>query len=475
MNDLSYLKRDEETICAISTARGMGGISVIRVSGDKAESLVRKLCPFLPKTCESHRIYYGFIKDFQSQVEIDEVLVSYFSKGRSFTGEKTLEISSHGGNFISQKIILELQKAGARMAERGEFTYRSFMNGRIDLTQAEGVLAIIEAESASSSRLALRQLKGRLSQTFKEIEDQLIWILAHLEAQIDFTSEDIVYSSGKELLAHGLRLQAQLDGILSTYEKGRQFKEGVQVSIIGKPNVGKSSLFNALLGEDRAIVSAQEGTTRDYIEGRILIEGVFYYLRDTAGLRDTKDETEKLGVERSLKSVEESDLIFLVLDKAQDLRDLKRTPKNSLAKWYFIFNKSDLIPEREQNCFLEEQIKYLLQWVGLSHKAPIRERCYMVSAENSTGLEPLLDSLKRFSLGRYGEDSAIITQARHFDLLKVASERLATAIELLRKEMSPEFIAFELQDSLVSIQRLLGKQYDDEVMDRIFKEFCLGK
>ena len=503
---MNCLKRDEDTICAISTARGTGGLSVIRISGDHAESVVRKLCLFLPKTCQSHRIYYGFIKSFEDEIEIDEVLVSYFAKGRSFTGEQTLEISSHGGNFISQKIIFELQKAGARIADRGEFTYRSFMNGRIDLAQAEGVLAMIESEGEASSRLALKQLKGELSQTFKSIEDRLTWILAHLEANIDFASEDIQYSSDEELLSHSLDLQTELGKILSTYNKGRQLREGVDVSIIGEPNVGKSSLFNALLSEDRAIVSAQAGTTRDYVEGQLLIDGVVCCLRDTAGLRDTHDEIEKLGMERSLKSARESDIIFLVLDLAKpfngNIKDF--IIKSPLQKLSFIFNKSDLISEREHGRLLDEKVGDILELISLtriSHKSSamtaetlsikdgtfseegcnlvdrelIKKRCFIVSAEDSTGISFLLDSLKCFSIGRYAEDSAIITQARHFELLKVAYERLSAAIQLLHERMSPEFVAFELQDSLVSIQQLLGKRYDDDVMDRVFKEFCLGK
>ena len=306
---MSYFKIKEDTICAISTSRGVGGLSVIRVSGPQSKAIVSKLCSFLPSSCESHKIYYGFIKGLDKK-EMDEVLVSYFAKGRSFTGEETIEISSHGGNFISQSIIVELQKAGSRIAERGEFTYRSFMNGRIDLPQAEAVLTIIESESHASSQLALKQLKGHLSEIFKSMEERLISFLAHLEADIDFASEDIEYHSGRSLLPEALKLQSELKEILSTYKKGRQIKEGVYIAIIGEPNVGKSSLFNSILGEDRAIVSSQEGTTRDYVEANLIIDGISYYFRDTAGLRDTKDEIEKLGMERSLRSARESDLIF---------------------------------------------------------------------------------------------------------------------------------------------------------------------
>ena len=491
---LDNLKMNEDTICAISTARGVGGISVIRVSGPQAKDIVSKLCPFLPSECESHRVYYGFIKKLD-KTDIDEALVSYFAEGRSFTGEQTLEISSHGGYFIGQSLITELQKSGARMANRGEFTYRAFMNGRMDLSQAEGVLAMIESQSQTSSQLALKQLKGHLSQTFKSIEERLIYILAHLEADIDFSSEDIEYSSGGDLLLKALDLQLEINQVLSTYKKGRQIREGVDVSIIGEPNVGKSSLFNTLLGEDRAIVSTQVGTTRDCIEGMRTIEGVCYYFKDTAGLRKAQDEVEKMGIERTLNSSQDSDLIFLTFDLSKEASNfsegdiekmgIERTLNSSqdvegiilnspLEKLYFIFNKSDLVPPGEHIVLLERRIKEISKRTSKDEDT-LRKRCFLVSATQSQGIRTLLLSLEDFSTSRWAEDSVIITQARHFELLKAAQERLSAAIDLLKKEVGSEFTAFELQDSLSSVQQILGKQYDDEVMDRVFKDFCLGK
>ena len=467
----------KDTICGISTARGRGGISVIRVSGSCAKDIVSRLCFFLPKDCKSHCIYYGFIRRFQSKEEIDEVLVSYFAQGRSFTGEQTLEISSHGGNFISQSIILELQKAGARAAQRGEFTYRSFMNGRIDLSQAEGILAMIESESHLASQLALKQLKGNLSDTFKKIEDQLIYILAHLEAHIDFSYEDIQCDSINDLMDRSVQLQSTLKKLLSTYKKGRQIKEGVEITIIGEPNVGKSRLFNAILGEDRAIVSKQEGTTRDYVEGKMLIEGVTYYLRDTAGLRDTQNEIELLGMEKSIKLARESDLVFLVLNlkESSNCHVENFISESPLEKLYFIFNKSDLISDYEHPFLLKKQLKNILQIKKTDNKEFVKKRSFLVSAIHYTGVGDMINALETFSLERYTEDSSIITQARHFELLNTAYDRLVQSIELLQEKASAEFVAFELQESLFSIQQILGRQYSDEVMDRVFKEFCLGK
>lgn len=479
-----WLQENKDTICGISTARGRGGISIIRVSGIHAKDVVTKLCPFLPEVCESHRIYYGFIRRLQEETEIDEVLVSYFARGRSFTGEETLEISSHGGEFISQNIILELQKSGARVAQRGEFTYRSFMNGRIDLAQAEGVLAMIESESHRSSQLALNQLKGQLSQIFKDIEDQMTYILAQLEVNIDFSSEDIQCTPLTELLSRSLKLHSTLEEILSTYKKGRQIKDGVGIAILGEPNVGKSSLFNVVLGENRAIVSRKAGTTRDYVEGRIFIEGVAYHIKDTAGLRETEDEIEWLGMQRSIELAQESDVIFLVLDLRKPFNGKVNEfiSKNSLDKLYFIFNKSDLIPQDEKNSFLKRQLENIILAKESASTQPcdvnmnfLKERSFIVSALRSEGIDSLFSSLEGFSLGRFTEDSVVITQARHFELLKVAHERLSQSIVLLKEDASVEFISFELQEGLLAIQQILGKQYDDEVMNRVFKEFCLGK
>ncbi len=508
---MHYLRRDEDTICAISTARGRGGISIIRVSGEGSEAIVRHLCPFLPHSCESHRIYYGFIRDYDLKKEIDEVLVSYFAKGRSFTGETTLEISSHGSDFISQRILLELQRAGARMAEKGEFTYRSFMNGRMDLVQAEGVLAMIESESQTSARLALKQLRGRLSQAFTKIKDKLLWILAHLEAHIDFSLEDIPHKSEKELLDVSLKLQEEIQHMLSSYKKGCEIRNGVNVSIVGEPNVGKSSLLNVLLGADRAIVSDHAGTTRDCVEGRLFLEGVVYNLTDTAGLRDSSDEIENMGIERSLKSIEDSDVVFLVFDLTKAISSTgmhikKLISENMLDKLYLVFNKLDIASLEEQSILLGERKKEVLERLRQetifnkgrhnenkdslrghlknslgdkngeeSIKRFTNERSFCISALNSFGIEDLLGALKNFAHGRYAGNSTIIAHARHFELLRNVNERLEVGNELLRQGSSFEFVAFEFQEGLVSIQKLLGKQYDDEVMDKVFQQFCLGK
>ncbi len=313
------LEKDKDTICAISTAPGVGGIAVLRVSGEKAFSVVKSICAFLPGNPESHRVYYGFLNTFEANENIDEVLVTYFKKGRSFTGEETLEISCHGGEYLSQKILNELRKSGARLAEKGEFTYRAFMQGNLDLVQAESVLALIESQSKESANLALRQLKGELSDVFSQLEEDLLWTAANLEANIDYASEDIVVATQDVIDSRLQKVKRTISEMLFSYEKGRIAREGLQVALAGKPNVGKSSLLNLLIEQDRAIVTDQPGTTRDTVEAKIRIGGTTVNLVDTAGLRETSDIIEQAGIDKANIAHKESDLVIFLIDLSKPL------------------------------------------------------------------------------------------------------------------------------------------------------------
>lgn len=473
---------DEDTICALSTPSGVGGIAVIRISGLKALQISRKLCPFLPKKAESHRIYYGICCSLGSDGEnpgesLDEVLVSYFADGRSFTGEETIEISCHGGQVITATLLKELVKAGCRMATRGEFTYRAFMNGRLDLVQAESVLSLIESQSRQSAKVALRQLQGHLSNEFQRIESDLLWILAHLEASIDFSTEGIEVVSTSVLVERTEGLIGFLDRLLESYNQGRVIRDGLQVALVGRPNAGKSSLLNAVLKEDRAIVTAHAGTTRDTVEGRISVAGIPVTFVDTAGLRETNDEIEKAGIERSRAAMKKSDFIFCVVDLGSadwraELAEVFDPSKKDAdegsekaAERYYIFNKMDLDRSGE----LRAEARAELERRG------VLERGFFVSALTHEGLsliESLVsDRVKMFS----SESSNVVTQGRHFELLQKIRTCLSTAIELMRVDSSPEFIAFELQESIRAVHELLGKEFHEQVIDRIFKEFCLGK
>lgn len=465
---MGLLARDDQTICAIATPPGTGGIAVIRVSGESALEISKNVCLFLKgKRIQSHTVHYGTLRSADGNEEVDEVLVSYFASGKSFTGEETIEISCHGSQHIAGRILKELIVSGARLAEPGEFTYRAFMSGRIDLVQAEGVLELIESQSQRASQLALRQLKGEQSRELSEIENSLTWILAHLEANIDFAAEDIEVAS-TEVLKNRLQESLQsIDDILATYAIGKAITQGLHVALVGKPNAGKSSLLNALLDEDKAIVTDVAGTTRDIVEGEIWIEGYKIQLHDTAGLRAASDQIESLGIDKTKAAIEKMDLTLLVIDPEDDISSLeiealKRPVEDESVA--ILFNKSDIVSN------------------SIDYKKWIRDRFekdiefFVVSAVNRQGLDKLKGALlERMTRLIPDVGSAAISNSRHYELLRQSQDFAQRGFNLLVEAESPEFIAFELQSSLVAIQEILGKKFDDEVMDKVFSEFCLGK
>lgn len=469
---MSLLGRDEDTICAVATPPGKGGISVIRVSGKAAYPCVRKLCAFLPESPESHKVHYGLLKNQES--DIDEVLVTYFEKGRSFTGEETVEISTHGSPTITSMVLSELNQLGARMAEPGEFTYRAFMSGRIDLVQAEGVLSVIESQSPRANRLALKQLQGHNSSELKEIEDELTWVLAHCEANIDFAAEDIETASSDQLTNRLLNSQKGIQKLISGYKIGKGIQEGLFISLLGYPNVGKSSLLNRFVGFDRAIVTEVPGTTRDVVEESVWYQGFKLVFSDTAGVREATDQVERLGIQRSLDMVDQADKVLLVLDSSEPFRvdpSLKGVPalKNKLV---VLFNKSD---QSVHNDSSRSQVIRELETL-FDFPADKEIPFFEVSAKDETGLEEVLGYLvKEYQEFSESQESAIISNARHRELLDKSAASVAKALSLIGENQSPEFVAFELQTGLMAIQEILGKKFDDEVMDRVFKEFCLGK
>ena len=468
---------DEDTICALSTPAGVGGIAVIRVSGSLALELTRKLCGFLPTTPESHKIYLGICRSIDQSEALDQVLTAFFSNGKSFTGEETVEISCHGGPVVTAAILRELIKAGIRPAKRGEFTYRAFMNGRMDLVQAEAVLGLIESQTQHGAKIALRQLQGHLSDDFKKIEDDHLWILAHLEASIDFSTEDIEVVTLKALIDRTMNLLNHVEKLISSYSQGRIIREGLQIALIGRPNVGKSSLLNALLKEDRAIVTAQAGTTRDLIEGRVMFSGVPVTFVDTAGLRDSESEVEMIGIERSKSARDRSDFIFHVVDLSSDnweedvsgsFADLAEKPNV-----FLILNKTDLDSNGRRRQLCEAKISEI--WTEKGAKERVKHDVFWVSAVSRAGLSELEDRVGQLVGEIDAENSSVVTQARHLERLQKIQSCLLNAVRLMKENASPEFTAFELQESIRAIHELLGKEFDEQVIDRIFKEFCLGK
>ena len=456
---MRILATDKDTICALATAHGIGAISVIRISGARAVEITRKLAAFLPEKPESHKIYYGYLKSADANSAIDEVLISYFAEGRSFTGEECLEISCHGSDVLVDEILRHLLLSGARPAERGEFTYRAFMNGRIDLVQAESVQALIQSRSQRAAQLALRQLQGDFSRRLKSLLDQTTWILANLEANIDFASEDIEIASSDVLVRRCESLLREIRELLGSYRKGMIIRNGYQVALVGRPNAGKSSLLNAIAGEERAIVTPIAGTTRDFVEAELSEEGLSLTLVDTAGLRKTDDPVEKIGVERTLRKMKDVDLVLYVVDAAEGLTAEEKEFFGHIPweKCALVVNKVDLNPKTEG-----------------AEKTPAVETL-KVSATSGTGLSELKGWLKSRLRFVVSEDSTVVSNARHFEGLITAADALEKALPLLREGESPDLIALELQSGLRAIHEILGLTYDDQVMDRVFAEFCLGK
>jgi len=447
---MALFRDDRETICALSTPPGVGGIAVVRLSGDGALQICRKLAPFLPNHAESHRVYYGLLLSADGAEEIDEVLLTYFGEGRSFTGEATCEISVHGSPVIVSRVLKELILAGARPADPGEFTYRAFLNGRIDLAQAEAVLQLIESQSESARRVALRQLKGNLSKSVAQVEDQLVGVLAELEANLDFSQEDIVFAPITRLRESLLEAQARIGSLLSSFRAGRIAKNGFTVAILGLPNVGKSSLLNAISGLERAIVSDQPGTTRDPVEIEVPVGSHLVRFVDTAGIRESTDTIEQMGIDRTWSVSKQADMIFWVDDFGHPLPPPEL---NSGARVVRVRNKVDLLGE------------------GTTWDVDL----VPISAKNGFGVDRLFQVVTE-ELAKIGQEQDVtLLIGRHFDLLKKAQGCVLKGLQILSEGASPEFVIFEIHEALSLVMEVQGKRVDDEVMDQVFRQFCLGK
>jgi tRNA modification GTPase TrmE len=471
--------RDQDTICAVSTPHGVGGISVIRVSGPRTLSFVQKISPFLPEHPESHRVYFGNIKTAETAQEIDEVLVTYFKHGKSFTGEEVIEISCHGSPVICQTILNELITLGARAADRGEFTYRAFMNGKLDLVQAESVLSLIESQSQQAAKLALRQLKGSLSKKLEEVEDDMTWILAHAEAGIDFSTEDIKIVDNTLVLSRLAKIETILEELVGTFKTGRLLKDGFRVVLTGLPNVGKSSLLNLFLEDERAIVTDIPGTTRDVIHGDTSFEGVKFTFLDTAGLRESvSDLVEKIGIQKSKEATGESDVVFFVFDienglSAEELTILEGLdPKNT----YILANKTDRLSQLPaKNDLLKPlQNSKFFQKIG-DLEAFMKRRVFFVSALDKKMRAQVLNELVQEFADLQVENTVLISNSRHLENLTRALENTRRSKVVVTASLGDEFLSLELKESLIAIHETLGKRFDDQIMDRVFKEFCIGK
>lgn len=461
--------QQNDTICAVASPPGEGAVSIIRVSGAESLSIVRGIAPFLPQEVESHKIYYGHLIDRESNTRLDEVLLAYFAKGRSFTGESTVEIFCHGSPVVVEGVLQVLISSGARAANRGEFTFRAFMNGRIDLAQAEGVLALIQSQSARASSQALRLLGGETSKEVSLIEENLVWALSRLEANIDFASEDIEFASHDEIVGRLIGAKNRIESLLRTYKAGRILKAGLRVAIIGAPNVGKSSLLNALAEENRAIVSARPGTTRDAIAIDIQIDGHKVAFVDTAGLRDSDDEIECIGIARAHEELKKSDLVLFIYDQSapdsvEEILELYDSVESKLA----VANKVDLI---SPDLNLQSTFNPAL----LDSTSAVLKPDVCVSALSGQGISELKLKIAQHIRTQFYENNNVVMSARQFELLGRMSEFVDRGIKLALDCESPEFIISDIQAALELCMEIVGKKFDDQILDRVFKDFCLGK
>jgi tRNA modification GTPase len=471
---MGYLAGDQQTICAVSTPSGFGGISVIRVSGTQAYGIVRKISKGLPEIPESHRVYLASLFDLKFVEFIDQVLVTFFREGQSFTGEEVVEVSCHGNPLICETILSQLILGGARASERGEFTYRAFMNGKLDLVQAESVLSLIESQSQAARSLALRQLKGHLSASIAKMEDLMVWCLAHIEASIDFSTEGLEVVSESELNQKLTYLSDQLAEMVEGYRNGRIIKDGFRVALVGRPNVGKSSLLNFLCGEDHAIVTPIAGTTRDVVVGELLYGGQKLSFIDTAGLReDAVDEVERIGISRSRARALEADLVVFVFDLSVgiSIEDLVEFEKiGGLQNVIVLGSKADLVTDKNPMEKMREEMQKIHS-LGLSRTFKFD----VVSVLRESDKALILEWICSYSRNPTIDYGAVISQVRHFEELNKAMGFMLACREEFSRGIGAEFIALSLKEALLCVQRVLGKSYDDDVLDRVFKEFCLGK
>jgi len=456
---LNYMRIEtkEDTIIALATPPGVGAISVIRLSGSKSFIAIDQFFAGRIKliNAKSHTIHYGNI--VENNEIIDDVLVSIFKEPNSYTGEDSVEISTHGSPLIVEKIIsLLLTNPDLRAAEPGEFTKRAFLNNRLDLAQAEAVADLIYSRTTTSLRGARNQLNGILSAKVVEFRKKLIDNSSFIELELDFAEEDIELIKKEELIGRIKNIISEIDDLLRTYSFGKIIRDGINAVIIGEPNVGKSSILNYLLKESRAIVSSIPGTTRDTIREEISIDGLLFKLYDTAGIRTSREEIEKEGVDRSRKAVKNADLILFIGDVylgfssnvENELIDL-----NPTAKVIRVLNKIDLAVKKE---FSED---------------------FRVSAKTGDGMMHFIEGLKKQAIGEsaYSEKDAIVTNIRHYNCLRRAKESLIKAIETAKEGLSGEFLASDLRAAEFALAEIIGEVTPEDILNNIFSKFCIGK
>ena len=447
----------EDTIVAIASSSAVGAISIIRISGNEAINIANKLFTKDLTKVKTHTIHYGFIKD--KEEKIDEVLLTVMKSPKTFTKEDVVEINCHGGIATTNKVLELLLAQGARLAEPGEFTKRAFLNGRIDLLEAEATMDLISSKAESARKISMNTLTGETSNLIKELRQELIQIISNIEVNIDYPEyEDIEVLTINNILPNIKKFKIKLEEIIKKSEDSRVVKEGLKVGIIGKPNVGKSSLLNSLLEEEKAIVTNIPGTTRDIVEGSLILSGTTLNIIDTAGIRKTKDTVEMLGVEKSLKTIETSDLVIYILNNNEKLtkEEKELLEKIKDKKKIIVINKIDLESKLDKSQ-LENYIE--------------------ISVKEKKGIENIKEEIKRlFNIGEItSADITYLSNARSIALLKKALSNINESIKEIDKESPIDIVELSLKEAWNNLGQIIGETYTEELLDELFSRFCLGK
>lgn len=443
---------NDDIIVAIATSRLEAAISIIRLSGKDCIAFVQAFFTGKIINKESHTITYGYIKDHDQLV--DEVLVNIYRGTKTFTGEEMVEINCHGGVFITQKVLNLCLKKGARMAEHGEFSKRAFLNGRIDLSQAEAISDLITAKNDYASELALKGIQGNISHFIEDLREDLIKIITQIEVNIDYPEyEDVEELTADNLLPRSQSLRSKMNHIIESSKNVHLLKEGISTVIIGKPNVGKSSLLNALLNEDKAIVTDIAGTTRDIVEGTIRLDNIILNMIDTAGIRETEDIVENIGVTKAKQLIHKADLVLLVLDGSKPLtqEDKELLGLSEDTNRIIVLNKKD-------QGFIQD-----INGISISAK--------------DNDIEPLIEEIKTmFELGKIiSTQDDILANARQIQLLEKAKQALENAIEAMKNQIPTDLIVTDLYESWENLKEILGERAKEDLLDELFKRFCIGK
>ena len=462
---------DQSTICAISTPPGSGGIAVIRLSGSKAIQIAdliykspvknKKLSDQLANT-----LHFGAIRSDNEL--IDEVIVGLFKSPHSFTGEDMVEISCHGSVYIQQIILQLLISKGAALARPGEFTQRAFLNGKMDLSQAEAVADLIASSTAASHKLAMMQMRGGFSQEINQLREELLRFAALIELELDFSEEDVEFVDRRELIGLSKRIAKLLKKLTDSFRLGNAIKNGIPVAIIGETNVGKSTLLNVLLNEDKAIVSDIHGTTRDVIEDVMNIDGTLFRFADTAGIRETNNVIETMGIERSYLQLEKAEIVLLVIDATNNIisindRILKIREKITGQKLIVIANKVDIAPA--------DTVKELSEF-------PLHqnESLVFIAAKNRENMDQLIEAMKQaLDFKTIGSQDIVVSNVRHYEALKMALEAIDRVIIGLETDISGDFLAQDIRECIHYLGEITGEISTNEILGHIFKNFCIGK